>query len=56
MNFYFFQEEQKPLLGADTVGRKVACNLDVHVYREHWSVWMDSNHRPRAYQARALAT
>ena len=21
-----------------------------------WSVWMDSNHRPRAYQARALAT
>ena len=23
---------------------------------ECWSVWMDSNHRPRAYQARALAT
>ena len=22
----------------------------------NWSVWMDSNHRPRAYQARALAT
>ena len=21
-----------------------------------WSVWMDSNHRPRAYQARALTT
>ena len=21
-----------------------------------WSVWMDSDHRPRAYQARALAT
>ena len=30
-----------PMLAADTVG---------------WSVWMDSNHRPRAYQARALAT
>ena len=29
------------LLGAHTVG---------------WSVWMDSNHRPRAYQARALTT
>ena len=24
--------------------------------RNLWSVWMDSNHRPRAYQARALAT
>ena len=23
---------------------------------QFWSVWMDSNHRPRAYQARALAT
>ena len=23
---------------------------------DSWSVWMDSNHRPRAYQARALAT
>ena len=22
----------------------------------NWSVWMDSNHRPRAYQARALTT
>ena len=29
------------LLGADTIG---------------WSVWMDSNHRPHAYQACALAT
>ena len=33
------------------------------IFNEHkcrqladWSVWMDSNHRPRAYQARALAT
>ena len=24
--------------------------------RIRWSVWMDSNHRPRAYQARALTT
>ena len=24
--------------------------------RWRWSVWMDSNHRPRAYQARALTT
>ena len=28
----------------------------LHSLRECWSVWMDSNHRPRAYQARALAT
>ena len=28
----------------------------LHLLRRCWSVWMDSNHRPRAYQARALAT
>ena len=28
----------------------------LHSLCECWSVWMDSNHRPRAYQARALAT
>ena len=26
------------------------------VFILNWSVWMDSNHRPRAYQARALTT
>ena len=60
MNICFWQ-------GAVTSCRRIACRQQpffrttaaVHennVFREHWSVWMDSNHRPRAYQARALAT
>ena len=37
---------------------KVHLGLSSHlsVRFESWSVWMDSNHRPRAYQARALTT
>ena len=30
--------------------------IRTHFIACSWSVWMDSNHRPRAYQARALAT
>ena len=37
-------------LPSDTVPRALAGRTAA------WSVWMDSNHRPRAYQARALAT
>ena len=33
----------------------IQCRLS-EALCECWSVWMDSNHRPRAYQARALAT
>ena len=33
------------------------CQRSVFAYVSvSWSVWMDSNHRPRAYQARALTT
>ena len=33
------------------------CQRSVFAYISvSWSVWMDSNHRPRAYQARALTT
>ena len=39
-----FPKDQPP----ETLGLSTRCFL--------WSVWMDSNHRPRAYQARALAT
>ena len=40
---------------------QIACNLSISKKRSAfprnlWSVWMDSNHRPRAYQARALTT
>ena len=33
-----------------------SCDRRTHRRWVLWSVWMDSNHRPRAYQARALAT
>ena len=38
--------------------RTAAYALGIHPLAASplWSVWMDSNHRPRAYQARALAT
>ena len=32
------------------------CQRSVSHDSSCWSVWMDSNHRPRAYQARALTT
>ena len=32
------------------------CTLHSSNFVRRWSVWMDSNHRPRAYQARALTT
>ena len=40
---------------------QITCNLSISKKRSAfprnlWSVWMDSNHRPRAYQARALTT
>ena len=57
-NFYLFLLLSQYLFVCFIRFSMIICIHSTHLQSKfvEWSVWMDSNHRPRAYQARALTT